>query len=146
MTEMTTRVLIVDDDVGFLEGLKATLVGQGYQVDRSSHGADALMAIRLVRPDVVLLDIRMRGISGVEVLKRIRTMDPTIPVIMVTAADDPVVIRETREIGAYGYLVKPIEEARLTRMITEAVAVSRPGRDGLGRLARPVGKAAEAKG
>ena len=73
-------------------------------------------------------------------------MDPTIPVIMVTAADDPVVIRETREIGAYGYLVKPIEEARLTRMITEAVAVSRPGRDGLGRLARPVGKAAEAKG
>jgi DNA-binding NtrC family response regulator len=146
MTEITARLLIVDDDVGFLVGLKATLVGLGYQVDRSSHGADALMAIRLVRPDVVLLDIRMRGLSGVEVLKRIRTMDPTIPVIMVTAADDPVLIRETREIGAYGYLVKPIEESRLTRMVAEAVALSQPGYDGQGRLARPAGKAAEAKG
>src|SRR2546430_13294617 len=74
MAEMTARLLIVDDDIAFLEGLKASLVGLGYQVDRSSHGADALMAIRLVRPDVVLLDIRMRGLSGVEVLKRIRAM------------------------------------------------------------------------
>src|SRR5216117_1488778 len=134
MTEMTTRVLIVDDDVEFLEGLKATLVGQGYQVDRSSHGAEALMAIRLVRPDVVLLDIRMRGISGVEVLKRIRTMDPTIPVIMVTAADDPVVIRETREIGAYGYLVKPIELHRLARMVAGAATLSRGESDNRVRL------------
>jgi DNA-binding NtrC family response regulator len=83
------------------------------------------MAIRLVRPDVVLLDIRMRGISGVEVLKRIRAMDTTIPVIMVTAADDPVLIRETREIGAYGYLVKPIELPRLERMVVTAVSRSR---------------------
>jgi len=88
----------------------------------------------------VLLDIRMRGLSGVEVLKRIRAMDPTIPVIMVTAADDPVLIRETREIGAYGYLVKPIEEARLNRMVAEAVARSRPDLEGRGRLARPAGK------
>src|SRR5438034_10462394 len=101
MTEMTTRVLIVDDDVEFLEGLKATLVGQGYQVDRSSHGADALMAIRLVRPAVVLLDIRMRGLSGVEVLTRSRAMDPTIPVLMGTAADEPLLTRETRDSGRY---------------------------------------------
>src|SRR5436190_22957280 len=131
MTEMTTRVLIVDDDVEFLEGLKATLVGQGYVVDRSSHGADALVAIRLVRPDVVLLDIRMRPLGGVEVLRRIRATDPSLPVIMVTAADDPVLIRETREMGAYGYLVKPVEDHRLRRMVAEAVARAR-------RYAHPV--------
>jgi DNA-binding NtrC family response regulator len=137
MAEMTARLLIVDDDIEFLAGLKASLVELGYQVDRSSHGADALMAIRLVRPDVVLLDIRMRGLSGVEVLKHIRAMDPTIPVIMVTAADDPVLIRETREIGAYGYLVKPIEEPRLIRMVAEAVARSRVEYQGRAGLASP---------
>src|SRR5947209_17798220 len=109
---MTARLLIVDDDIEFLEGLKVSLVGLGYQVDRSSHGADALMAIRLVRPDVVLLDIRMRPLGGVEVLRRIRATDPSLPVIMVTAADDPVLIRETREMGAYGYLVNPVEARR----------------------------------
>src|SRR5688572_30165350 len=109
MTHTVARLLIVDDDVEFVESLRASLVGLGYEVDRSSHGADALMAVRLVRPDVVLLDIRMRGLNGVEVLKRIRAMDTTLPVIMMSAADDPVVIRETREIGAYGYLVKPVE-------------------------------------
>src|SRR5437867_13391243 len=128
---MTARLLIVDDDIAFLEGLKASLVGLGYQVDRSSHGADALMAIRLVRPDVVLLDIRMRPLGGVEVLRRIRATDPSLPVIMVTAADDPALIRETREMGAYGYLVKPVEDHRLRRMVAEAVARAR-------RYAHPV--------
>src|SRR5207247_10198626 len=94
MAEMTARLLIVDDDIAFLEGLKASLVGLGYQVDRSSHGADALMAIRLVRPDVVLLDIRMRGLSGVEVLKRNLAVDPTIPVTMVTPSEDRLLSRE----------------------------------------------------
>src|SRR5438876_11571654 len=125
MAEMTARLLIVDDDIAFLEGLKASLVGLGYQVDRSSHGADALMAIRLVRPDVVLLDIRMRPLGGLEVLRRIRATDASIPVIMVTAADDPSLIRETREMGAYGYLVKPVEDHRLRRLVAEAVTRSR---------------------
>src|SRR3989441_1982931 len=77
MSNPVARLLIVDDDAEFVESLRASLVALGYEIDRSSHGADALMAIRLVRPDVVLLDIRMRGLSGVEVLKRIRAMDPT---------------------------------------------------------------------
>jgi DNA-binding NtrC family response regulator len=120
--------LIVDDDLQSVEVLRASLVALGYQVDRASHGADALMAIRLVRPDVVLLDIRMRPLSGVEVLKRMHAMDATIPVIMVTAADDPVLIRETREIGAYGYLVKPVEPDHLSRLVAEAAARSRRAR------------------
>jgi DNA-binding NtrC family response regulator len=129
------RLLIVDDDAEFVESLRASLVALGYEVDRSSHGADALMAIRLVRPDVVLLDIKMRGLSGVDVLKRVRAMDATIPVIMVTAADDPVLIRETREIGAYGYLIKPIEVPRLARMVAGAVTLSRVDSETRVRLA-----------
>jgi DNA-binding NtrC family response regulator len=135
MTNAVARLLIVDDDAEFVESLRASLVALGYAVDRSSHGADALMAIRLVRPDVVLLDIRMRSLSGVEVLKRIRAMDATIPVIMVTAADDPVLIRETREIGAYGYLIKPIEVPRLARMVAGAMTLSRGDAETRVRLA-----------
>ncbi|PYM52279.1 MAG: hypothetical protein DME14_01260 [Candidatus Rokuibacteriota bacterium] len=125
VTADSAKVLIVDDDVESSEILRASLVALGHVVDRSSHGADALVAIRLVRPDVVLLDIRMRPLGGVEVLRRIRATDPSLPVIMVTAADDPVLIRETREMGAYGYLVKPVEDHRLRRMVAEAVTRSR---------------------
>lgn len=142
-TRPVARLLIVDDDVEFVESLRASLVGLGYLVDRSLHGADALMAIRLVRPDAVLLDIKMRGLSGVEVLKRIRAMDTTIPVIMVTAADDPLVIRETREIGAYGYLVKPIELHRLARMVAGAASGSRADSE---RRVRPVPTGAATRG
>src|SRR5207249_12134226 len=117
VTSDEQRVLFVGDDVVSSEILRAPLVALGHVVGRSSHGADALVAIRLVRPDVVLLDIRMRPLGGVEVLRRIRATDPSLPVIMVTAADDPVLIRETREMGAYGYLVKPVEDHRLRRMV-----------------------------
>jgi len=124
-------VLIVDDDVEFVTFMREFLVDWGYEVDRAAHGADALVASRLVRPDLVLLDLKMRGLSGLEVLKRLRTMDATIPVIMVTADDDPLLIRETREIGAYGYLVKPVDFDHLKRMIHEALAPARQSDPGV---------------
>ncbi len=92
MTATGAKVLIVDDEAEFVEFVGKFLVTSGYDVDRALHGADALMAIALARPDVVLLDVRMSGIHGVDVLKRIRSMDPTIPVIIVTADDDPVLL------------------------------------------------------
>jgi len=122
VTAAGAKVLIVDDDPEFVEFVGKLLVTSGYDVDRALHGADALMAIALARPDVVLLDVRMSGIHGVDVLKRIRSMDPTIPVIMVTADDDPVLLNETRQMGAYGYLVKPFDVDDLTRMVGAAVA------------------------
>jgi len=122
VTATGAKVLIVDDDLEFIEFVGKLLVTSGYDVDRALHSADALMAIALARPDVVLLDVRMSGIHGVDVLKRIRSMDPTIPVILVTADDDPVLISETRQIGAYGYLVKPFDVDDLARMVGEAVA------------------------
>ncbi len=125
MTHPGAKVLIVDDDADVVEVLRIFLVSLGYEVDRASHGADALMAIGLGRPDVVLLDIKMSGLYGVEVLKRVRAMDDTIPVIMVTGNDDPLLIRQTREIGAYGYIVKPVELERLRHLVAEALATSR---------------------
>jgi len=122
VTATGAKVLIVDDDLEFVEFVGKFLVTSGYDVDRALHGADALMAIALARPDVVLLDVRMSGIHGVDVLKRIRSMDPTIPVIIVTADDDPVLLSETRQIGAYGHLVKPFDVDDLARMVAEAVA------------------------
>lgn len=119
------KVLVVDDDVAVLDVLMKSLEELGYAVERALHGADALMAIGSDRPDVVLLDIRMDGLGGVEVLTRIRSLDPTLPVIMVTGNGDPQLIRQTREIGAYGYLVKPVELDRLNRVVTDALIGSR---------------------
>lgn len=119
------KVLVVDDDVAVLDVLMKSLEELGYAVERALHGADALMAIGSDRPDVVLLDIRMDGLGGVEVLTRIRSLDPTLPVIMVTGNGDPQLIRQTREIGAYGYLVKPVELDRLNRVVSDALIGSR---------------------
>lgn len=133
MTHAGAKVLIVDDEADVVEVLRTFLVSLGYEVDRALHGADALMAIGVGRPDVVLLDIKMSGLDGVEVLKRVRAMDATIPVIMVTGDEDPLLIRQTREIGAYGYIVKPVELEGLRRLVAEALAAShRRGRPEVG--------------
>jgi two-component system response regulator (stage 0 sporulation protein F) len=77
------RVLVVDDEVLVAEVLTEHLKG-GYEVETAHNGADALGAILRQRPDVVLLDINMPGMNGVEVLKSIKQIDESIAVVMVT--------------------------------------------------------------
>src|SRR5919108_727136 len=85
---MEGRLLLVDDDPGVLDLLYEYFAGQGYEVEVASSGEVALSAVRAKRPDLVILDIRMPGMDGVEVLRRLRRQDATLPVIMVTANED----------------------------------------------------------
>src|SRR5207247_298063 len=80
--------------------LSEYFTSQGHTVDEAANGDEALATIRRDRPDLVLLDIRMPGIDGVEVLRRIRKLDGTLSVIMVTANEDVTLARETLELGA----------------------------------------------
>jgi len=121
MTETLGRLLLVDDETPVLEVLSEYFSTQGYAVETASTGSDALSAARHHRPDLVLLDIRMPGMDGVEVLKKLRDLDPGLAVIMVTANEDMALARETLKIGAFDYVSKPFDFRYLDRAVSAAL-------------------------
>lgn len=121
-----SRVLIVDDDPAVVEVLKDFFTEAGYTTDTALTGRDALTLIQQTRPEVVLLDIRMPDIDGVEVLGRIRAAHPEIPVIMITGNDDLALARNTLKMGAFDYVAKPFDFGYLAQAVATA-CVYRPG-------------------
>ena len=103
------RVLVVDDDAVVRTALRRFLSDQGYLTVDASGGEEALALLKRVRPHLVLLDIDMPEMGGVETLRRIRESDPAVGVMMVTADDEPETMALCRELGAYDYLVKPFD-------------------------------------
>ena len=104
---MTAHILIVDDDSRVTNALRRTLAYEGYQVSVAANGEGALSLSRTKPPDLVILDIMLPGIDGIEVCRRLRTAGDDVAVLMLTARDavaDRVIGLET---GADDYLVKP---------------------------------------
>lgn len=99
---------MVDDEPEICEVLKEFLEARGYLVTTASSGAEALRAIEKQRPHLILLDIVMPGMNGLETLQRILETDRTIPVSMLTAVDDYKVVKQAIGKGAYDYITKPI--------------------------------------
>lgn len=124
MAESLGRLLIVDDEQPVLEVLSEYFATQGYAVETVSNGVDALEAARRARPDLVLLDIRMTGMDGLEVLKRLRQLDSSLAVIMVTANEDVALARETLKLGAFDYVSKPFDFRYLDRAVSAGLVHS----------------------
>jgi CheY-like chemotaxis protein len=123
--ERAPRVLIVDDDADTIHILTSYFAHIGFRVQSAMHGGDALMAITHNRPDLVLLDIWMPGLDGLTVLKRVRAMDGPPPIIMITANKDEQTIRKARALGAFDYIVKPINLDALAARASAALHGSR---------------------
>ena len=112
------RVLVVDDELPVIDVLSEYFTSQGYTVRSASSGLEALNVIPQFHPSVVLLDIRMPGLDGLEVLRRIRALDATVAVIMVTANEDVGLAKETLKIGAFDYVAKPFDFTYLDQAVT----------------------------
>jgi DNA-binding NtrC family response regulator len=110
------RLLIVDDEPLILEVLTEHFKTD-YDVETALNGADALGAILRARPDVVMLDINMPRMNGVEVLKDIKQIDESIAVIMVTANEQVAMAAEALRNGAFGYVPKPFDFRYLDHML-----------------------------
>ncbi|MDB5327275.1 MAG: serine phosphatase RsbU, regulator of sigma subunit [Phycisphaerales bacterium] len=106
-----TQILVVDDDESNRESLSRRLRRRGATVDVAADGTAALIAIEDKRYDLVLLDVMMPGLSGIDVLQRVRQSKPPteLPVIMATANDDSADIARAFELGANDYVTKPID-------------------------------------
>ncbi|MBI2440715.1 MAG: response regulator [Lentisphaerae bacterium] len=113
-------ILVVDDDHELLKLVALRLCHEGYRVVAVESGESALAHIKIEKPGLVLLDIMMPGMSGVEILKRIKAMDPNVPVCpvcMVTAVYDEDEAKRCFAAGAYEYVTKPIDFEQLRKAV-----------------------------
>jgi len=114
------KLLVIDDELSMREVLSIMLTKENYEVLSAADGEEGIRLVREAQPRVVLVDIRLPGINGLQVLSEIRRMDPQIPVIMVTAISDLKVAREAEKKGAFGYIVKPFTFWEIKSVIQEA--------------------------
>ena len=128
------RILVVDDDPQIRRVLKVTLSGQGFEVDDAKSGDVALEKLRDARFDLVLLDINMPGMSGLEVCRAIRSSSE-IAIIMLTVRDDEADTVEALDAGADDYVTKPFKPTELSARIRAALRRTPRGQGPAGRLA-----------
>ncbi|MGH3919127.1 MAG: MtrAB system response regulator MtrA [Pseudonocardiaceae bacterium] len=109
---MRARVLVVDDDPALAEMLTIVLRGEGFDPAVVSEGTKALPALRALKPDLVLLDLMLPGMNGIDVCKAIRA-ESGVPIVMLTAKTDTVDVVLGLESGADDYVVKPFKPKEL---------------------------------
>ena len=115
-----TKVLIVDDEMDFASTLAERLQIRGYNAKAVSVAEDAIVLARNDPPDVMLLDLRMPGMSGIEVLKTIRQFNTSIEVIMLTGLGPSQESADGMKGGAFDYIMKPVDIERLVEKIDKA--------------------------
>ncbi len=121
------QILIVDDEVEFASTLAERMKLRGISAKVTNCGEDALSAVLDEPPDVVLLDLKMPDIGGLEVLDAIKNTDPSIEVIMLTGHGCTVSGIEGMEHGAFDYLMKPVDLSMLLEKIQQAYGQRKNG-------------------
>lgn len=112
-----SKLLIVDDEIDIREFAKSFFVKRDIDVLTASGGNEALKIIDEHQPDLVLLDVQMEEISGIEVLKKLRKDKNDVKVIMVTGTEDPSIINEANNLGVKGYVHKPLVLEELEKIV-----------------------------
>src|SRR6266571_7800535 len=104
-----TTVLVVDDEDGIKQALTRFLSRLGYHVQAAANATEALQLLATHHPQAMLCDIRMPATSGVELLPKVLAQDADLAVLMLTAIDEPRTAIECLKLGAYDYLIKPVD-------------------------------------
>jgi len=124
------RLLLVDDDPGLLQAQLGHALGPlGVEIDVALNGAAALSRLGMRMADVILLDVRLPDLSGLDVYQRVRQLDARIPVIFITAEAAAETAIEAMRQGAYDYLFKPLDLQQLRRVVGQALELARLARE-----------------
>jgi CheY-like chemotaxis protein len=126
------RILVVDDDPDACEAISGLLDQSGYAVEVAADPAHALVRLEEVHPDLVVSDLQMPGMSGLELIRRIQVRQPGTPVILVTGAETRDLCTGAKQYGAVDCLTKPVNPEELLWSIERALVCHRapmhPGR------------------
>jgi DNA-binding NtrC family response regulator len=127
----SAKILIVDDEVIMRESLSGWLERDGHSVQTAASGEMAIAACKKTRFDILLVDIKMEGMSGLEVLRRIRESDPDVAVVMITAFGSISTAIEAMKNGAYDYMLKPFDPNELGVLIDKIIQHQQQTRENL---------------
>jgi len=122
------KLLLIDDEVDVQYSFRRIFDASEIELHTASSGEEGLRLIPKVKPDLVLSDIRMAGLNGLETLRRIRQLDPQLPVILMTAYGTTQTAIEAMKLGAYDYLLKPFDVPRLKQLVNHALKAARDTR------------------
>ena len=116
------HILVVDDDIGMRDMLEILLMREGYEVTCAKGGGEAIRLVEKKSFDVVVTDIRMQNVDGLEVLRAVKKINPNTPVVMISAYASPETAVEAMREGAYDYFPKPFDTERFTEVIQDILS------------------------
>src|SRR5919108_4819614 len=119
------KPLLIDDEADVQYSFRRIFDSPEIELTTAASGEEGLKLIPSVKPDLVIMDVRMGGISGLETLRRLRQNDARLPVIMMTAYGTTQTAIEAMKLGAYDYLLKPFDVPRLKEIVTNALKAAR---------------------
>src|SRR5213596_1723471 len=123
--KMNSRILLIEDDAGIVGGFKKELQFEGYEVAVAERGDNGLAQAKEQPFDVVITDLKMPGLSGLELVEQLHATKPKLPIILVTAFGTTETAIEATKLGAYDYLLKPFDMAELLDLVAKSVACNR---------------------
>ncbi len=118
---MSHRILVVDDEASHRKMIEAVLSAEGYEVAQAEDGREAISAIEYRFYDLIIMDVRMPNVDGIEALQKIKHISPDIPIIIMTAYASVGTAVEALKSGAYDYLIKPLDIDELKILVDKAL-------------------------
>lgn len=119
-----SNILVVDDQLGVRRLLFETFREEGHQVEMASNGAEALQVLKKFNPDLILMDMKMPEMNGIDTLRQIRLDDKEVKVIMMTAYGDAHNMEQVQELGVIHYISKPFDLFELRDRVREILSLS----------------------
>src|SRR5688500_2645758 len=119
------KLLLVDDEADVQYSFRRILDSSEIELTTASSGEEALSTIPALKPDLVIMDVRMGGLTGLETLRKLREIDSKVPVIMMTAYGTTQTAIEAMKLGAYDYLLKPFDVPKLKEIVFTALKAAR---------------------
>lgn len=121
-TAAKSKVLVIDDQPGIRRLLTEVLTDEGYEVVTAGNGYEGVQRAKEINPAVILMDMKMPGMDGIETLQELKAMRQEDKVIMMTAYGELELVNQAREMGAYAYITKPFDIMAVCRMVAENIA------------------------
>jgi nitrogen regulation protein NR(I) len=118
-------ILVVDDDPQLRQSFEKLLAQEGHAVKTAANGEAALAAVQAALPDLVIMDVRMPGLSGLETFRRLHEIEPKLPVIIMTAFGTTETAIEATKLGAFDYVLKPFDIPDILALIEQALEAGR---------------------